>query len=218
MTNNKIYNLDELDFFIITHIFSFLDQKTQMHLTQVNKTFLGLRDYVHNIKATKTLRDEQLRLYKNTIKLDLCENTLITNHGVKNLPLEYLNCGINTNLTNIILKDLLELKELHCGCSKKFKTKGINQLSKLTHLYCNCNNNIYITNNSSLVYLDCGGNYNMRDDDIKNLSNLTYLNCGYCESFTLEGIHKMSLVYVKCGDNTNFKQDGYYSFGVLLNV
>jgi len=93
MSQNNKYDLYESDMYVLTKIFSFLNQKTQIRFSGVCKKFVELRNYVYKIKATKRLKNEQLQLYKNINYLDLHKNINITNIGIENLPLTHLCCS-----------------------------------------------------------------------------------------------------------------------------
>ena len=53
----------ELDIFPISHIFSFLDQKSRVRMTSICKKFVMMREHVHSLTASTML----LIFYKNLI-------------------------------------------------------------------------------------------------------------------------------------------------------
>jgi len=102
--------MQQLDWFLVEHIFSFLDQKTQVRMTSVCKRFVKLRENIYEIIATNIMTDKQLRLYKNLCKLDLWDNIKITNDGIKKLSLNFLSYKYLPN--NFDIKVFQKLKPL----------------------------------------------------------------------------------------------------------
>jgi hypothetical protein len=65
---NYIFILDD---FCLSHVYKYLDQKSQIKMTETCHKFLKLRDCVDIIHASTTMTDKQLRLYKNLSVLAL---------------------------------------------------------------------------------------------------------------------------------------------------
>jgi len=204
MLNTTKMALYDLDNFSLIHIFSYLDQTSQVRFTSVHKRFVELRNYVYEITTTKTMRDNQLQLFKNVHVLHLC-NDLITDEGLKYLPIKELYCGYNDLNSKIICK-LSCVNYLGIGNSKEAFNIVEHPLIKMLRSKCNNNLTDEGIKNLPLTHLYCDCNQNFTDDSIKNPS-LTYLDCGVNNNFTDEGIINLQLKYLKCGNPFKFLPD-----------
>lgn len=161
--------------------------------------------YIREYYAKKEDTDEYMYIFKNLKKLFLTNNKYITNDGLKHMyHLEELTCGVNNNLTDIILIHLKNtLKILRVANNTSFTDNGIRD-SSLIELHCGIN--MHFSDNGiknlKLKRLSCGFNSSFTNDGIR-YSNLEYLSCGFNENFTNDVIHLLPLKKLKCGWNFN---------------
>jgi len=218
--------MDKLDMFLVVHIFSFLDQLTQIRMTRICKKFLKLRDYIYKIETTRTMRDTDFRLYKNLKYLKIFNNPFITRKFTKYVNLEELYCHRKTNvysemyaetlfpciypslrvlyqydnlIDNNVLTNLPNLEVLILNKIGGITDNGLNKLSglKILHLPKHAKISDHgIKNLVNLKELYC--NNNITDHGLKKLY-LKKLKCFENHFITDEGIKHMMLKYLECG-------------------
>ena len=104
----SVYSMENIHFDILSYLITFLDIRSVLAFSITCKKYRKLVEYIYFLILNTKLNDNQLKIFKNLKILHCDENKIITNEGIKNLPLEKLYCGNNTNFTDdISLREIL---------------------------------------------------------------------------------------------------------------